>query len=391
MSTNGNRNGNGDNPWGERERREPAGRGQRYEDDFERVLRQLQERLRSILRGGRGFRRGSGDGGGRGSGGRRSGGGGRRGIGAAGLLLALGGIGLIWGLSGFYRVQADEQGVVLRFGKFSKQTSPGLNYHLPWPVESVRTPKVTIINRTDIGMRSVRTRSGSSMRDVPEESLMLTGDENIVDVDFSVFWLISDAPSFLFNVQNPPGTVKAVAESTMREVIGENEIQPILTGQRQKNEESVKRLMQETLDSYQAGIAVTQVKMQKVDPPAAVIDAFRDVQAARADQERARNEANAYANRVVPEAQGQAVRVVRIAEAYRSRVVAESEGQATRFAVIHDEYRNARDITRQRMFLETLERLLRNMPKVIIDEDAAGSVLPYLPLTQLQQAPPAKP
>ena len=400
MSTNGNRNGNGDNPWGERERREPSGGGPRYEDDFERVLRQLQERLRGALRGGRGlgrgFRRGSGrgsgqgDGGGRGGGGRRSSGG-RRGIGAAGLLLALGGIGLIWGLSGFYRVQADEQGVVLRFGKFSKQTSPGLNYHLPWPVESVRTPKVTIINRTDIGMRSVRTRSGSSMRDVPEESLMLTGDENIVDVDFSVFWLISDAPSFLFNVQNPPGTVKAVAESTMREVIGENEIQPILTGQRQKNEESVKRLMQETLDSYQAGIAITQVKMQKVDPPAAVIDAFRDVQAARADQERARNEANAYANRVVPEAQGEAVRVVRIAEAYRSRVVAESEGQATRFAVIHDEYRNARDITRQRMFLETLERLLRNMPKVIIDEDAAGGVLPYLPLTQLQQAPPAKP
>ncbi|MEC7511741.1 MAG: FtsH protease activity modulator HflK, partial [Pseudomonadota bacterium] len=294
-----------------------------------------------------------------------------------------------WGLSGFYRVQADEQGVVLRFGKFLTQTSPGLNYHLPWPIETAITPKVTTVNRVDIGMRgSLEDRRGSNAvtRDVPEESLMLTGDENIVDVDFSVFWVITNAPDFLFNIQNPTGTVKAVAESTMREIIGQNDIQPILTEQRQKNEEQVKALMQQTLDSYGAGIGITQVKMQKVDPPAAVIDAFRDVQAARADQERARNEANSYANRVVPEAQGEAVRIRREAEAYRAQTVAEADGEATRFASIYDEYRNARGVTRQRMFLETLERVLGNTNKVIIDQEGGGSgVVPYLPLDQLNR------
>jgi len=294
-----------------------------------------------------------------------------------------------WGLSGFYRVQADEQGVVLRFGKFLTQTSPGLNYHLPWPIETAITPKVTTVNRVDIGMRGgLEDRRGSNAvtRDVPEESLMLTGDENIVDVDFSVFWVITNAPDFLFNIQNPTGTVKAVAESTMREIIGQNDIQPILTEQRQKNEEQVKALMQQTLDSYGAGIGITQVKMQKVDPPAAVIDAFRDVQAARADQERARNEANSYANRVVPEAQGEAVRIRREAEAYRAQTVAEADGEATRFASIYDEYRNARGVTRQRMFLETLERVLGNTNKVIIDQEGGGSgVVPYLPLDQLNR------
>ncbi len=222
-------------------------------------------------------------------------------------------------------------------------------------------------------------------RDVPEESLMLTGDENIVDVDFSVFWVINDAPDFLFNIQNPTGTVKAVAESTMREIIGQYDIQPVLTEQRQKNEEEVKALMQKTLDSYGAGIGITQVKMQKVDPPAAVIDAFRDVQAARADQERARNEANSYANRVVPEAQGEAVSIRRESEAYRAQTVAEADGEATRFASIYDEYRNAEGVTRQRMFLETLERVLGKADKIIIDQEGGSGVVPYLPLDNLQR------
>lgn len=308
------------------------------------------------------------------------------GNGGSGIVLIVAALLLIWGLSGFYRVQADEQGVVLRFGKFHTQTSPGLNYHLPWPVETVYTPKVTTVNRVDIGMRGGlddRRSSRGVTRDVPEESLMLTGDENIVDVDFSVFWLITDASDYLFNIQNPNGTVKAVAESTMREIIGQNDIQPILTEQRQKNEERVKALMQTTLDSYGAGIGITQVKMQKVDPPAAVIDAFRDVQAARADQERARNEANSYANRVVPEAQGEAVRIRREAEAYRAQTVAEADGEASRFAAIYDEYRNARDVTRRRMFLETLERVLADTDKIIIDQDNASGVVPYLPLDRL--------
>ncbi len=309
--------------------------------------------------------------------------------GRSGFLFILAALILMWGLSGFYRVQADEQGVVLRFGKFHAQTSPGLNYHLPWPIETIYTPKVTIVNRVDIGMRAVEDRRGRNAvtSDVPEESLMLTGDENIVDVDFSVFWIISDAANYLFNIQNPEGTVKAVAESTMREIIGQNDIQPILTEQRQNNEEQVKALMQKTLDGYGAGIMITQVKMQKVDPPAAVIDAFRDVQAARADQERSRNEANKYANRVVPEAQGDAVRIIREAEAYREQTIADADGEASRFAAIFEEYRNAEDVTRERMFLETLERILGRTDKVIIDKDSAGGVVPYLPLDQLNKRP----
>jgi membrane protease subunit HflK len=252
----------------------------------------------------------------------------------------------------------------------------------------VSTPKVTTVNRVDIGMRGPRddrSRGSGATLDVPEESLMLTGDENIVDVDFSVFWVIDDAPDFLFNIQNPTNTVKAVAESTMREIIGQNDIQPILTEQRQRNEEQVKALMQKTLDSYQAGIGITQVKMQKVDPPAAVIDAFRDVQAARADQERARNEANSYANRVVPEAQGEAVGIRRKAEAYRAQTVAEADGEASRFAAIYEEYRKAEGVTRQRMFLETLERVMSKADKIIIDQDGGSGVVPYLPLDQLKR------
>ena len=293
---------------------------------------------------------------------------------------------LLWALSGLYRVNADEQGVVLRFGKFVSQTSPGLHYHLPWPIESVKTPKVTIVNRIDIGMRGSSSSSfgntSRSMRDVPEESLMLTGDENIVDIDFSVFWVISDAAAFLFRIQFPERTIKAVAESAMREVVGNSEIQPILTGARQKTEEAVRGLMQETLDSYGAGIQIREVKMQKVDPPSAVIDSFRDVQAARADQERARNEANAYANKVVPEAQGESEKIRRESEAYQSQTVAEAEGQAKRFVSIYSEYIEAKDVTRQRLFLETMEKVFNDMNKVIIDSDAVGGqgVLPYLPL-----------
>ena len=356
-----NNSGGDRGPWGGGPGRGPRRGSGPNEPNIDELIEQMRKRMREILPGG----------------------------GRSSILVVVAVLLTFWGLSGFYRVQADEQGVVLRFGKFLTQTSPGLNYHLPWPIETAITPKVTTVNRVDIGMRgSLEDRRGSNAvtRDVPEESLMLTGDENIVDVDFSVFWVITNAPDFLFNIQNPTGTVKAVAESTMREIIGQNDIQPILTEQRQKNEEQVKALMQQTLDSYGAGIGITQVKMQKVDPPAAVIDAFRDVQAARADQERARNEANSYANRVVPEAQGEAVRIRREAEAYRAQTVAEADGEATRFASIYDEYRNARGVTRQRMFLETLERVLGNTNKVIIDQEGGGSgVVPYLPLDQLNR------
>ncbi len=236
--------------------------------DLEEILRRGQDRLRRVLPGGN--------------------------LGGRGLALIALGVLALWGFSGFFRVEPDELGVVLRFGKQVREVQPGLNYHLPYPIETVLTPKALRVNKIDIGMRVVDDirRGGTTVRDVPEESLMLTGDENIVDVDFSVLWKVkpTGVGEFLFNIQNPEGTVKAVAESAMREVIGRSEIQPILTGARQTIETAVQDLMQKTLDHYGAGVIVQQVQLQKVDPPAQVIDAFRDVQAARADLERAVNE-----------------------------------------------------------------------------------------------------
>jgi len=220
---------------------------------------------------------------------------------------------------------------------------------------------------------------------------MLTGDENIVDVDFSVLWRIktSGVGDYLFNIQNPEGTVKAVAESAMREVIGRSEIQPILTGARQTTEVAVQELMQKTLDHYGAGITVQQVQMQKVDPPAQVIDSFRDVQAARADLERAQNEAQTYANRVVPEARGRAAQILQAADAYKSQTVAEAVGQTARFTKIYDEYKKAPDVTRRRMYLETMERVLGGTDKVILDSNGQSGtgVVPYLPLGELTRRP----
>ncbi|CAL8972150.1 Modulator of FtsH protease HflK [Rhodoplanes serenus] len=336
--------------------------------DLEELLRRSQDRLRRVLPGGS--------------------------LGGKGIAVLVAVAVALWGLSGFYRVEPDELGVVLRFGKYTRDATPGLNYHLPYPIETVLTPKVTRVNRIDIGMRLVedlrRGTTSTTMRDVPEESLMLTGDENIVDVDFSVFWVIKPAggaSQYLFNIQNPEGTVKAVAESAMREVVGRSDVQPILTGARQTIETAVHDLMQKTLDTYGAGIQITQVQMQKVDPPSQVIDSFRDVQAARADLERAQNEAQTYANRVVPEARGRAAQVTQAAEAYREQTVAEARGQAGRFSKIYEEYRKAPEITRERLYLETMERLFGGTDKIILDPagaaGAAGGIVPYLNLDEL--------
>ena len=320
------------------------------------------------------------------------GGGGPWGGGGKGFaLLAVAAVAL-WGFSGFFRVEPDELGVVLRFGKEVREVQPGLNYHLPYPVETVLTPKALRVNKIDIGMREIEAgrRNTGGTRDIPEESLMLTGDENIVDVDFSVLWKVSPTGvgKFLFNIQNPEGTVKAVAESAMREVIGRSEIQPILTGARQTIETAVQDLMQRTLDQYGAGISVQQVQLQKVDPPQQVIDAFRDVQAARADLERSINEAQTYANRVIPEARGNVAKITQAAEAYREQTVAEATGQTARFLKIYEEYRKAPDVTRERMYLETMERVLGGTEKIIIDTKEGGQgVVPYLPLGALGSPP----
>ncbi|MGA2310979.1 MAG: FtsH protease activity modulator HflK [Xanthobacteraceae bacterium] len=369
-----NNQSGGGGPWGSGPRGPwssgPQSPGGSKPPDLEELLRRSQDRLRSLLPGNLGG----------------------RGI----ALIALAAV-VLWGFSGFFRVEPDELGVVLRFGKFTREVVPGLNYHLPYPIETALTPPALRINKIDIGMRPVEdVRRGTSVREVPEESLMLTGDENIIDVDFSVLWKVrpSAVGDYLFNIQNPEGTVKAVAEASMREIVGRSTLQPILTGARQTTETAVQDLMQKTLDHYGAGIQVQQVQLQKVDPPAQVIDSFRDVQAARSDLERAQNEAQTYANRIVPEARGRAAKITQDAEAYREQTVAEATGQTSRFLQVYDQYKKAPDVTRERMYLETMERVLGGSDKTIIDTgpQPGPGVVPYLPLTELprtRQAPAA--
>lgn len=359
QSGGGRPGGSNRGPWGNG----PTGGGPR--PDLEDLLRRGQERLRRVLP--RNFR------------------GGGAVVGAA-IVVA------VWLASGIYVVDPEEQGVVLRFGAYIGKTTPGINYHFPWPIETVETPKVTRENQLNIGYR---IGSAEGTRDVPEESLMLTGDENIVDINFTVFWVINDAAQFLFNVQNPDGqqdgTIRAVAESAMREVVGKNKIEPILTADREPIQDGVRDLMQRILNSYGAGVTVTRVQMLKADPPAQVIEAYRDVQAAITDQDRMRNEAEAYANKVVPEARGQAARVVQQAEGYKQQVIAEAQGEAARFTSVYEQYKKAPEVTRRRIYLDTMRDILAGTNKVILDSKNSSSVLPYLPLPELKQNPATAP
>jgi membrane protease subunit HflK len=345
----------GGNPWGGRPGGNPP-----PGPDFEEIIRRGQEKLRRAMPGGPA---GSG-----------------RGMVAIAALLFAGWLG-----TGIYRVNPDEQGVVLRFGKWVDTTEPGLHYHLPFPIEGVMLPKVTKVNQLQLGFRNVdelrpERRAG---RDMPQESRMLTGDENIVEADFTVFWMVKDAGKFLFDVRDPEGTVRVAAESAMREVIGRNPIQAALSDKRQQIAEQAKVELQKLLDSYNTGILVTAVQLQNVDPPPAVIDAFNDVQRARADQERARNEAEAYRNDIIPRARGEAERIVQEAEAYKEQVADLAEGDAKRFLAVYQAYKAAEDITARRLYLETMEEILKNANKVIIDPGAKG-VVPYLPLPELK-------
>jgi membrane protease subunit HflK len=261
-----------------------------------------------------------------------------------------------------------------------------LNWHFPTPIESVITPQVTRVNRVEVGFRSGAdtTRAGAS-RDVPNESLILTGDENIVDINFVVLWQIKDAGEYLFNIRDPEQTVKAVAESVMREIIGETPFAEATTEGRGAIELQAREQMQATLDDYGAGILVNQVQLQKVDPPSEVIDAFRDVQRAQADRERAQNEAETYANDILPRARGEAERLVQEAQAYRQEVVADAQGDAQRFLAVYNEYSKAPDVTTQRLYLETMEEVLRGMNKVVIDGQNGPGVVPYLPLPDFER------
>jgi membrane protease subunit HflK len=352
-------------PWGSGP--QPPG-GNSGPPDLEELLRRSQDKLRTVLPGGN--------------------------LGGRGVAVAALAVVLIWLFTGFFQVAPDERGVVLRFGKYNRTVEPGLAYHLPYPVESALTPKVTRVNRIDIGMRLVEDlRRGTTVRDVPEESLMLTGDENIVDVDFTVLWVVKPdgVGNYLFNIQQPEGTVKAVAESAMREVIGRSDSREIQTSARQSIEAAVQDLMQKVLDNYGSGVLVNQVQLQKVEPPAQVIDSLRDVQAARIDQERAQNEAQTYANRVVPEARGRAAQIIQAAEAYREQTVAEAKGQTSRFIQVYEEYKKAPEVTRQRMYLETMERLFSGTEKIIMDSGSGNNIVPYLPLNELTRPRPPTP
>jgi modulator of FtsH protease HflK len=354
----GGRNGDGGGP------PPPRGPGPRP-PDFEEMLRRSQDRFRRLLPGGYGA--------------------------GTGLAVAIAAVVVLWLASGFYRVDPDEVGVVLRFGAYDRMTQPGLNYHLPVPIERALTPKVTRVNRTEIGFRSEENAGDrpTVAAQEPEESLMLTGDENIVDVNCTVFWVIKDAKSYLFNIRAPEKTVKSAAESALREVIGEHPLAMELSEGRQQIETDTQKLLQQLLDDYGAGIDVTQVTLQKVDPPGPVIAAFRDVQAALADQARLKNEAESYRNGVVPKARGEASKISQEAEAYRLKVVAQATGDATRFDSVYQAYKAAEDVTRQRLYIVTMEDIFSDSNKVILDKGAVGQsgVLPYLPLPSLPAFP----
>ena len=347
----------GGGPWG-------GSRGGAQPPDFEDMLRRGQDRFRRMMPGGLGT--------------------------GKGILLVVVAIVVFWLMAGIYRVQPGEQGVEMMFGKFVRTASPGLNYHLPSPIETVQTPKITQINTITIGFikaGDLGGRGGGRQRDVPEESLMLTGDQNIIDIHVEVLWRIKSATDYLFEIRDPRATVKLAAESAMREIIGDTDIQRALTGARDEIEVATRKLLQEILDEYKSGIEVTLVQLQDVRPPPQVVDAFDDVQRALQDKDRLKNEAESYRNDIIPRARGEAAKVVQAAEGYKREIVARAEGDANRFTSVYNEYKVAKDVTTQRLYLETMEEILRRTNKVIIDSGASGSqgVVPYLPLPEVQK------
>jgi membrane protease subunit HflK len=293
--------------------------------------------------------------------------------------------GLIWVATGFYRVNPQQQGVVLRFGEWVRTSSPGLHYHLPYPIETVLTPEVTRDNRIEIGFRDVSGNS-SSRRDIADESQMITGDENIVDIDFVVFWRIADAGQYLFNLAEPDETIKVTAEAVMREIIGRTPIQTALTEGRQDIQVQARQQLQDLLNEYGAGVRVRDVQLLAVDPPADVIDAFNEVQRARQDRDRLKNEAEAFSNDIVPRARGEAAKLVAEAEAYQAEVVNRATGDASRFNQIFQAYLKDKDVTKERIYIETVEEIFSNVDKIIIDSDAGNGVVPYLPLKELNKS-----
>ncbi len=353
----GDGNGGGDDrgPWGSG----PSGGGKgggggQQPPDIEELLRKGQDNLRRVMPGGAGTSKGI----------------------FLIVLIALG----IWLASGFYKVESGHRGVVMLFGKFIATTDPGLNWYFPAPIGETLTPNVEMINKIDIGVRG----DGSRSRDVREESIMLTGDKNIADLDFSVFWKVKDAGHYLFNIRDPETTVKLAAESAMREVIGQTSLDSALTGGRKQVEDKTRTVLQASLDEYKSGVTITDVKLLKVEPPQPVIDAFNEVRRAEQDRKRKELEAEAYENRIVPVARGDAAKIVQDAEAYKEKVVKDAEGEAKRFIAVYDSYASAKDVTTRRLYLETMQEVLGKANIVLIDKNGQG-VVPYLPLPELKK------
>jgi len=352
---NGSNNQN-QNPWGDRK---GGGGGNNTPPDLDEVIRRLQERFGSLF-GGKGGKGGNGP--------ELS-----KGMLTGFLALFL----LVWGASGFYKVAADEEAVVLRFGQHVATKGPGLNWHIPYPVEMVEKLPVTRVQRLEIGFRHF---ADGVIRKRANESLMLTKDENIVDTSFIVQYKIKSAENYLFNMANPEKSVRDAAESAIREVIGRTMIDDVLTDKKAEVEVETEQLIQSILDSYAAGISISTVKLQDVQPPERVIKEFKDVASAREDKERAKNEAQAYANDIIPNARGEAKKMVLDAEAYSKEVVERAKGEASRFESLLAAYKQAPVVTRKRLYMESMQVVMSGADKVIVDGAVAGHVLPYLPL-----------
>lgn len=344
------------------------------EPDLDALLRQAQDRLNNV------FKQPS-DG---------------KGGGGLGIILAV--FLALWLGTGFYRVLPEENAVLLTFGKWtSTRTEPGLSYHIPWPIQSVTKVNVAFERRVEVGFRDqphsrLPSDDDDSKNNVPSESLMLTGDENIVDIDFVVMWHISDAKSYLFRIRDPETTIKKVAESAMREIIGRDKIQKAMTEGRADIEARTMDLMQKILDEYESGIDINSVQLLSVDPPSQVVDAFDDVQRARADKERTKNEAETYRNDIVPRARGDAQKLIRDAEAYKEAVLSKAKGETERFLSVYEAYKQAKDVTTRRIYIETMQKIMQDSKKVIMEDGKSGAVLPYLSLDQLREkAKPAIP
>ncbi|MBR1600835.1 MAG: FtsH protease activity modulator HflK [Alphaproteobacteria bacterium] len=288
----------------------------------------------------------------------------------------------LWILSGFYQVQPSEEGVVLRFGKYAYTTDAGLHYHLPAPIEEVI--KVNVTQERSINLGSIDSRDYRN--NAFTESHMLTGDENIVDINLTVVWKIKDAKDYLFSIRSPDETVSVAAQSVLREIVGQSEMQPIITGDRGKVEDETKEELQRVLDEFKAGIVIVRVKLQKADPPREVVDAFNEVQRAKADMERFKNEAEAYRNEVLPKAKGQAAQIAQDAEAYKAATINKAEGEAKRFASVYAAYKDGKEVTIKKMYLDAMEDVLKKANKVIIDPSQKGNLLPVLLLNSKNTA-----